>query len=460
MERSQGLIETQLMIPSRMKCERDISRCAGCGGLIHDQYILRVAPDLEWHASCLKCEFCQQFLDETHTCFVYQGRPVCKEDYIKNFKSCAKCKVSFRKDDTVMRARHFIYHLECFRCSACDNSLCTGDEFGLKEEMLYCKIHFEPTLKAEMADADLSFCSKPVRKRDKSFENATTPPHTTVDGLAALNGSRSPGSGSPNSSGGTVAVPTGNNHNSAVPSSKHTTTGTRDTHHRTTGGKHGKETKTTRVRTVLNEKQLSTLRNLYNMNPRPDALMKEHLVDMTGLSPRVIRVWFQNKRCKDKKKQMLMKQIQQQEKNGQRLAAIQGMQGVAMVAGSPVRHVGDPHLQINPVDIRSYHQPQPAWKALENFAVQNDLVRHPMNGSVGLPGDHGHDPTNAFQQLLHGFADPTMGGMLQHGQDYGGHPGGGDMYDLGGDDSYQHAPNSVSSSTLPSDLSSPEGSTE
>jgi hypothetical protein len=33
--------------------------------------------------------------------------------------------------------------------------------------------------------------------------------------------------------------------------------------------------------------------------------MKEQLVEMTGLNPRVIRVWFQNKRCKDKKKNML-----------------------------------------------------------------------------------------------------------------------------------------------------------
>jgi len=50
--------------------------------------------------------------------------------------------------------------------------------------------------------------------------------------------------------------------------------------------------KTTRVRTVLNEKQLHTLRTCYGANPRPDALMKEQLVEMTGLSPRVIRVWF------------------------------------------------------------------------------------------------------------------------------------------------------------------------
>ena len=64
--------------------------------------------------------------------------------------------------------------------------------------------------------------------------------------------------------------------------------------------------KPTRVRTVLTEKQLHTLRTCYAANPRPDALMKEQLCEMTGLSPRVIRVWFQNKRCKDKKKSLMV----------------------------------------------------------------------------------------------------------------------------------------------------------
>ncbi len=49
---------------------------------------------------------------------------------------------------------------------------------------------------------------------------------------------------------------------------------------------HKQSEKTTRVRTVLNEKQLHTLRTCYNANPRPDALMKEQLVEMTGLSAR------------------------------------------------------------------------------------------------------------------------------------------------------------------------------
>ena len=76
--------------------------------------------------------------------------------------------------------------------------------------------------------------------------------------------------------------------------------------------RHGGATKTTRIRTVLNEKQLHTLRTCYAANPRPDALMKDQLVEMTGLSSRVIRVWFQNKRCKDKKRTILIKQLQQQ----------------------------------------------------------------------------------------------------------------------------------------------------
>lgn len=70
-------------VDSSITEKQELSNCVGCGGQIHDQYILRVAPDLEWHAACLKCQECRQFLDERCTCFVRDGKTYCKRDYVR-----------------------------------------------------------------------------------------------------------------------------------------------------------------------------------------------------------------------------------------------------------------------------------------------------------------------------------------------------------------------------------------
>ena len=46
------------------------------------------------------------------------------------------------------------------------------------------------------------------------------------------------------------------------------------------------------------------------------------------------------------------------------------MQGIPMVASSPVRH--ESPLGINPIEVQSY---QPPWKALTEFALHTDLDR-------------------------------------------------------------------------------------
>ncbi|XP_061451653.1 insulin gene enhancer protein ISL-2 isoform X2 [Rhineura floridana] len=240
-----------------------IAMCVGCGSEIHDQYILKVSPDLDWHAACLKCADCSQYLDETCTCFVRDGKTYCKRDYIRLFGiKCAKCAAGFSSSDLVMRARDNVYHLECFRCSVCSRQLLPGDEFSLRDHELLCR-------------ADHSLLLDPAG-------SAESPP-------------RSPG----HLQGARQGLQLADSVPGRQPSLRPHV--------------HKQAEKTTRVRTVLNEKQLHTLRTCYAANPRPDALMKEQLVEMTGLSPRVIRVWFQNKRCKDKKKSILMKQLQQQQ---------------------------------------------------------------------------------------------------------------------------------------------------
>lgn len=306
--------------------------CVGCGSQIHDQYILRVSPDLEWHAACLKCAECSQYLDETCTCFVRDGKTYCKRDYVRLFGiKCAKCNLGFSSSDLVMRARDNVYHIECFRCSVCSRQLLPGDEFSLRDEELLCRADHSLLMERSSAGSPVS------------------PGH--------IHSSRALHLADP------VTV-------RQAPHRNHV---------------HKQSEKTTRVRTVLNEKQLHTLRTCYNANPRPDALMKEQLVEMTGLSPRVIRVWFQNKRCKDKKRSILMKQLQQQQPNDK--TNIAGMTGTPMVAQSPERHDGG--LQANPVEVTSY---QPPWKVLSDFALQSDIdqpaFQQLVNFSEGGPGSN------------------------------------------------------------------------
>ncbi|ELW70671.1 Insulin enhancer protein ISL-2 [Tupaia chinensis] len=253
----------------RDKQKPGTAMCVGCGSQIHDQFILRVSPDLEWHASCLKCAECSQYLDETCTCFVRDGKTYCKRDYVSR-------------------------------------QLLPGDEFSLREHELLCR-----------ADHGL------LLERPAAGSPRSPGPLPGARGLHLSD----PGSGRQPSLRPHV---------------------------------HKQTEKTTRVRTVLNEKQLHTLRTCYAANPRPDALMKEQLVEMTGLSPRVIRVWFQNKRCKDKKKSILMKQLQQQQHNDK----TPHPRGPA----SPIRH--ESAVQGSAVEVQTY---QPPWKALSEFALQSDL---------------------------------------------------------------------------------------
>ncbi|NWR67211.1 ISL1 protein, partial [Bucorvus abyssinicus] len=304
------------------KKKRLISLCVGCGNQIHDQYILRVSPDLEWHAACLKCAECNQYLDETCTCFVRDGKTYCKRDYI----------------------RYAIYE---------------GGRFFVSP----------PVSPSASAAASLP----PLL----AYQCVLVP--TDFYGMAVRALAANESVLSPSSSGSCIFMSVLTNGLRVAPEPISARQPALRPH------VHKQPEKTTRVRTVLNEKQLHTLRTCYAANPRPDALMKEQLVEMTGLSPRVIRVWFQNKRCKDKKRSIMMKQLQQQQPNDK--TNIQGMTGTPMVAASPERHDGG--LQANPVEVQSY---QPPWKVLSDFALQSDIdqpaFQQLVNFSEGGPGSN------------------------------------------------------------------------
>ncbi|CAM4632776.1 unnamed protein product [Lepidochelys kempii] len=239
--------------------------CAGCGGKIRGPFLLRVAPDTEWHVGCLRCSCCRLSLAHSRTCFLRDGSVYCRADYLRLFSMrCARCRETLLPSDLVLRARGAVYHQACFRCSRCQRQLLPGEQFALWQDGLYCSMHQWPGQEGAGPEMPVS---------------AWTKWHRSAMG-------------------------------SSVP------------------GAQGGSGKLARVRTVLNEQQLQALSACYAANPRPDAGLKEQLVRLTGLSSRVIRVWFQNKRCKDKKRNLMsLRQLPP--------LSLQGAVGTRMVAASP-----------------------------------------------------------------------------------------------------------------------------
>ncbi|XP_055341371.1 LIM/homeobox protein Lhx3-like isoform X2 [Paramacrobiotus metropolitanus] len=62
-----------------------------------------------------------------------------------------------------------------------------------------------------------------------------------------------------------------------------------------------KETSNKRPRTTISAKQLETLKLAYNASSKPARHIREQLSHDTGLDMRVVQVWFQNRRAKEKR---------------------------------------------------------------------------------------------------------------------------------------------------------------
>ncbi|EDV27530.1 uncharacterized protein TRIADDRAFT_20649 [Trichoplax adhaerens] len=56
-----------------------------------------------------------------------------------------------------------------------------------------------------------------------------------------------------------------------------------------------------RPRTSITQQQLKMLNSVYRIKPRPSRITREMIATKVGLDLRVVQVWFQNKRAKDKR---------------------------------------------------------------------------------------------------------------------------------------------------------------
>ncbi|XP_051533181.1 LIM/homeobox protein Lhx5 [Myxocyprinus asiaticus] len=237
--------------------------CAGCERPILDRFLLNVL-DRAWHAKCVQC--CECNCNLTEKCFSRDGKLYCKIDFFRRFGTkCAGCLQGISPSDLVRRARSKVFHLNCFTCTVCNKQLSTGEElYVIDENKFVCKEDYmsasaikEVNLNSVSSCTDRSLSPDlpdPIQDDTKETDNSTSSDKDT-----------------------------NNNENEEQNSC----------------------TKRRGPRTTIKAKQLETLKAAFVATPKPTRHIREQLAQETGLNMRVIQVWFQNRRSKERRMKQL-----------------------------------------------------------------------------------------------------------------------------------------------------------
>ncbi|XP_032334293.1 LIM/homeobox protein Lhx2 isoform X1 [Camelus ferus] len=259
--------------------------CAGCGGKISDRYYL-LAVDKQWHMRCLKCCECKLNLESELTCFSKDGSIYCKEDYYRRFsvQRCARCHLGISASEMVMRARDLVYHLNCFTCTTCNKMLTTGDHFGMKDSLVYCRLHFEALLQGEYPahfnHADVAAAAAAAAAAKSAGLGAAG---ANPLGLPYYNGVGTVQKGRPRKRkspgpGADLAA-----YNAALSCNEN------DAEHLDRDQPYPSSQKTKRMRTSFKHHQLRTMKSYFAINHNPDAKDLKQLAQKTGLTKRVLQ---------------------------------------------------------------------------------------------------------------------------------------------------------------------------
>ncbi|XP_061911137.1 LIM/homeobox protein Lhx5-like [Entelurus aequoreus] len=239
--------------------------CAGCDRPILDRFLLNVL-DRAWHAKCVQCCECKCAL--TDKCFSRDGKLFCKMDFFRRFGTkCAGCLQGISPSDLVRKARSKVFHLNCFTCMVCHKQLSTGEElYVVDENKFVCKEDYlsSGTIK-EVSLNSVSSCT------DRSLSPDLQDAALMADELKEADNCTS--------------------------SDKET--------NNIENEEQNSGTKRRGPRTTIKAKQLETLKAAFVATPKPTRHIREQLAQETGLNMRVIQVWFQNRRSKERRMKQL-----------------------------------------------------------------------------------------------------------------------------------------------------------
>ncbi|XP_011380806.1 LIM homeobox transcription factor 1-alpha [Pteropus vampyrus] len=330
--------------------------CEGCQRVISDRFLLRL-NDSFWHEECVQCASCKEPLETT--CFYRDKKLYCKCDYEKLFAvKCGGCFEAIAPNEFVMRAQKTVYHLGCFCCCVCERQLQKGDEFVLKDGQLLCRGDYEKEREL------LSLVSPAASDSGKSDDEESLCKSAHGAGKGAAE-----------------------------------------------DGKDHKRPK--RPRTILTTQQRRAFKASFEVSSKPCRKVRETLAAETGLSVRVVQVWFQNQRAKMKKLARRQQQQQQDQQNSQRLSSAQTNGG----AGAGLDGIMNPYTALPTAQ---------QLLAIEQSVYSSDPFRQGLTPPQ-LPGDHMHpygaeplfhdldSDDTSLSNLGDGFMATSEAGLLQPG---------------------------------------------
>ena len=319
-----------------------MTQCAGCKTEIREESLVVVGQDsstsLTYHETCLVCSTCS--LPLTTSCYHSQGQLYCREDFINLSRpACFSCGVKFLESEEFRTLGGEKYHLECFQCHHCSLRLEKGMQVGQDSQgRIVCQEHYDSLAPSPRAFPHQPESPEKSENEESDKENEEKEAEEEGDGEGD-------------------------------------------------DKKECKDGKRRGPRTNITAKQLEMLKNVFNTNPKPTRLMREQLAKDTSLSMRVIQVWFQNKRSKEKRMHQL------------RYAGYQG---------GPLHHHG-----MFPPNNVTFNYSQPAGHYYPAYQGEQEYY--------GMPGES--QPYHPFPSPPPQHSDYPASGLHNPGTNLGDHPG-------------------------------------
>ncbi|XP_029668189.1 LIM domain kinase 1 isoform X2 [Formica exsecta] len=145
--------------------------CAGCLNIIDEDEFIQ-ALNQEWHIDCFRCSACDIGLSSWY--FEKDGLLFCKADYWAAYgEACQGCGQIIT--GPVMLAGDHKFHPECFACTSCGAFIGDGESYALVERSkLYCGVCYKRQMQPLNRTANYPFARKP-----HSIRLVEIPPSTT-----------------------------------------------------------------------------------------------------------------------------------------------------------------------------------------------------------------------------------------------------------------------------------------